>query len=64
MSVDRVSISTGQRASPDELRGDVAQLGVGSLGGVRQDRERLVLGDLVPQPTSQMICSLDQVAIS
>jgi hypothetical protein len=43
-----MSISIGQRAGPDELRGDIAQSGVGSLRGVDEDRERLVLGDLVP----------------
>src|SRR4029453_12095711 len=43
-----VSTGTGHRTGPDELGGHVAQLGVGSLGGVGEDGERLVLFDLVP----------------
>jgi hypothetical protein len=43
-----VSTGTGHCAGPDELGGHVAQLGVGSLGGVGEDGERLVLLDLVP----------------
>src|SRR5512133_1585456 len=48
ISLDRASISAGQRPGPDQLRSDVAQLRIGSLGGVGEDGARLVLFDLVP----------------
>src|SRR5215217_4386491 len=40
--------STGQHAGPDQLCGYVAELRIGSLGGVGEDGECLFLFDLVP----------------
>jgi hypothetical protein len=42
------SNSAGQCSGPDQLRGDLAQLGVGSLGGMGEHSESCVLFDPVP----------------
>ena len=46
--VDSASTSTGQRAGPNQLGCDVAQLRVSPLRSVGEHGERLILGDLVP----------------